>query len=880
MIDNHFSMEEIIDSGQIQRLADRFCVATNVFAYAVNEDGEQITRLSGQKSDTDKMAGYLDKEQAAELAERVKIGSLEEQVVEQTKYGNMMAAAIAIHIEKRHILTWIIYGVLEEQKEEIGIPFIQDVTAKITEPLFYHVLDLLRDSSYAALENKISMANARAESVRSRNSESEAERSSKRIEASAKIVQLLDSDEKIEKVITDALRIIGEHLEVSSAQFYQFHRENNTMDVITQWRREGVIPVFDKTKGIKAFSFFNMDKPLVLSADSFESTDAGERLSECGMKALIVFPIQVQGEKEMYLGLMDNSPTRMWQVEDIKFIGNLSKILQSIIYRHVQQNALTKSYDALDAILDKMHSGVYIRDAKSKEVLFANKNLKEVFATELFKGTLNELLEQSMPVHRASDNLELYYKELDQWYDLLYTETVWTDGREAELFCLYDITDRKIYQRKMEQQAYTDMLTGLYNRMCCERDMAKHVDNAKKKKETGAVLYLDLDDFKHINDGLGHQYGDILLKAISNNLKEIDGVGNNCYRVGGDEFVIIITSENYPKLNSILTEIKRIFSKPWYLKNADYYCTMSMGVVKYPEDGEGVQDLIAKSDIAMYEAKRSGKNRVETFSEEFNISTNKRLDMERGMRAATVNGCEEFEVYFQPIIDIQKPGTPCTGAEALLRWNSSKMGLVAPSEFIPLAEYLGLINPIGNYALKTACSACKAWNDNGYPEYKVNVNLSVIQLLQPDIVDSVAQTITETGIDPKNLTLEVTESLAINDMNRMKEILGNIKKLGVRIALDDFGTGYSSLNHIREIPFDVIKVDQSFVKGLAEDTYSQSFIKMVSELADTIGVSICVEGIETKAQYKVLEGMKVRMVQGYYFGRPMKQELFEEKYCQ
>lgn len=206
------------------------------------------------------------------------------------------------------------------------------------------------------------------------------------------------------------------------------------------------------------------------------------------------------------------------------------------------------------------------------------------------------------------------------------------------------------------------------------------------------------------------------------------------------------------------------------------------------------------------------------------------------------------------------------------------MGFIAPSDFIPLAEYLGLINPIGNHVLKTACETCKSWNDNGHPEYKVNVNLSVIQLLQPDIVDIVEQTLVETGINPRNLTLEVTESLAINDMTRMKEILGNIKKLGVRIALDDFGTGYSSLNHIREIPFDVIKVDQSFVKDLADDTYSQSFIKMVSELADTIGVSICVEGIETKEQYKVLEGMKVRLIQGYYFGRPMPRYQFEEKY--
>ena len=252
--------------------------------------------------------------------------------------------------------------------------------------------------------------------------------------------------------------------------------------------------------------------------------------------------------------------------------------------------------------------------------------------------------------------------------------------------------------------------------------------------------------------------------------------------------------------------------------------------------------------------------------------------MEKNMRDATANGYREFQIYYQPIIDIQKENTPCTGAEALIRWNSAKMGFISPADFIPLAEYLGLINPIGNYVLQQACEACKEWNDKGHPEYKVNVNLSVIQLLQNNIVEIVEETIKKTGINPRNLTLEVTESLAINDMERMKGIMFRIRQLGVRIALDDFGTGYSSLNHIREIPLDVIKVDQSFVKDLVEDDYSQSFVKMVAELASTLGVSICVEGIEKYEQYKVLEDMKVRLVQGFYFDRPMTKDEFERKY--
>ncbi len=414
--------------------------------------------------------------------------------------------------------------------------------------------------------------------------------------------------------------------------------------------------------------------------------------------------------------------------------------------------------------------------------------------------------------------------------------------------------------------------------MCCERDLAKFVDSAVSEGTHGALLYLDLDDFKHINDGLGHQYGDVLLQAIAHSFTRVSGVEETCYRMGGDEFVIIIPPDSFSEMDRIVTDIKAIFNRPWFLKDADYYCTMSMGVVTFPGEGTQIQDLIKKADITMYEAKKSGKNKVAVYNSEMDSQSNKRLDMEKYMREAARNGYEEFLVYYQPIIDIQLDGTPCVGAEALVRWDSSALGFVSPADFIPFAEYLGLIIPIGAHVLRKACETCKYWNEHGHPNYKVNVNLSVVQLVQPDIVQIVKTTLDETGIDPHNLTLEVTESLAINDMNKMKEVLAAIKALGCRIALDDFGTGYSSLNHIRELPIDVIKVDQSFVRELASDSYSQAFVRYISQLASIIDMSICVEGIETAQQFDVLADMDVRMVQGFYFDRPLPQEQFEEKY--
>ena len=208
----------------------------------------------------------------------------------------------------------------------------------------------------------------------------------------------------------------------------------------------------------------------------------------------------------------------------------------------------------------------------------------------------------------------------------------------------------------------------------------------------------------------------------------------------------------------------------------------------------------------------------------------------------------------------------------------SALGFVNPADFIPLAEYLGLINPIGEYVMKNAALRCKYWNDMGHPEYHVNVNLSVVQLLQNDIVKKVAKVLEETRIIPQNLTLEVTESLAINDMVRMKKILSEIRNLGVRVALDDFGTGYSSLNHIREMPLDVIKIDRCFIEHLGEDDFSNAFVRMVSELANAINVRVCVEGVETKRQRDIVKKMGIRMIQGFFYGKPMKIEEFEKKY--
>lgn len=857
------SFRELIDPRRLQHLQNEFCKVTGVAAVCLDSENQVVTEPY-----VDKTWKRLDGEdpisteyhrKAAQALDRVQAGSLEEQVVEELPDGGHVAA-VAVSVENNTILYWQVYDL-----------------KKIDTISFYQILDLLRDTSVDIYRDRMSCFSAEAESRRSRSAEEEMSRNLHTIEATTEIVQLLDSDEQIELAMNKWLKILSEHIRVDTADIFQLHSDTDTMNVVCEWRAPGQISYFDKINGVEVYSFLHAEKPLVVSTDSLGNAGSKE-IEEIGMKAVMIFPILKQESGNMVLSLNHRTQGHVWSMAEIKFTADAVKILQRILTRRIQKNSLAGSYAALEEILDNVGCAIYVTDQTTGRMLFANQILKNTFAKELLDHNFDALLQSSVRKEKTKSVSVVYHAEKETWYDLLCKEIAWVDGKKANLYSLYDITDKKLYQRRIEQQAYTDFLTGLYNRMCCERDLARQIDQAKKTGGEGALLYLDLDDFKHINDGLGHQYGDVLLKSISHALKRINGIENTCYRMGGDEFVIVIPPDSYSRFENIVEDIKKIFSKPWFLKDADYYCTMSMGIVTFPDAGDSVADLIKKADIAMYEAKKTGKNRVATYREGIDSVSGRRLDMEKNMRDATVEGYREFEVYYQPIIDIQGGRDVCAGAEALIRWNSAKLGFISPAEFIPLAEYLGLINPIGNYVLTEACTRCKRWNESGYPNYKVNVNLSVVQLLQPDIVETVEKALADTGLSPKNLTLEVTESLAINDMERMKEILNRIKSLGVSLALDDFGTGYSSLNHIREIPIDVIKVDQSFVKDLAEDAYSQSFIKMVAELAETIGVSVCVEGIETPEQFRVLQGMKVKYIQGYYFDRPMERHAFEAKY--
>ncbi len=869
---------------ELRKWQDSFAAMSGVYLCCLDPKGEKITEFSGDVLEVSTIKKAVDDIHIRNIFQRVTEGDLEDQAVERTTIPNLRVAAVAAKLEGVTQLVWIVCGLLKDAEYEPDLykeEPITDFSYLTTEKRFYNCLDFLRVTTLAMAKGYKSMNQAEASTAENFKKSEDFKVSFHRAELMTEIVSLLDSDDEIEDIMTQILVKVCEYLDISNSFICRMHTEDSLMDIVVQWTGEGVYKIFEEDKDLDRCWFLGRNHMVAVSPNTAMNSGEKEQLEDLGIKGVVSVPIAISDQTPFYACFAetrDDKRNKDWVVDDIKFINDAIKILQNIITKRLQKNSIASSFQSLEAVLDNVGSSIYVRCMKTDEMLFANRSLKKHFAKELQKNTLKDLFEENIPPRSHSGNYEIYYEEKDRWYDLYYTRIKWVDGRLVSLCAIYEITEKKIYQKRIEQQAYTDFLTGLYNRLCCERDLVNYVEKAKKSNSKGMLMYLDLDDFKKINDGLGHQFGDILLQDISAAIKSIDGVQNSCYRMGGDEFVIIVPPEQYHKLDSILEEIRRAFATPWYLKDGEYYCTMSMGTVEFPTAGDTVEELIRKSDIAMYEAKKSGKNRISQYSENIDASTIRRLDMEKAMYKAVEDNCREFTVNYQPMLDILGRKPRLVAVEAFVRWNSKILGNVNPSEFISLAEYLGLINPIGEHVFREAAKCCGIWSKKLKRKLNIHVNMSVVQLMQPDIADKLKSAIDDAGIKPSQMILDVREALTMNNTERTKGAMEKIGELGVRLSLDDFGTGYSSISGLRALPFAAVKVDKTITSELGKEEYARSLIHSLMDLSGALGANVCAEGVENEAQEKVLKELKVPLVQGAYYDKPMSAGEFEKKY--
>lgn len=697
--------------------------------------------------------------------------------------------------------------------------------------------------------------------------------------ALSEILSKLESESEYTEVAGEVLEIALNQLGFDEAALLGLDSTGEKIVVLAEKAVSEVFLLSDKYYGrLKdEVPFFN-GRPYTISS----GTDLPDRFKKIfvqfNMKSGAFFPLMIHGEPNMYVSFAAFSEKNLTQ-SDIRFMKTVTEVLQSILTRRITTNSLTSSYMTLDAILENAGCGMQVVDVENQQVLYSNTLFKEMFLNPKDKEQIQEiLLSRDENQEKRS---RFHVTGTDKWFDVVFSQIKWVDGRNTRLCTLYDISLLRQYQEKIEHQANTDYLTGLANRKRFELDINAEIRRSIRTGQNGAVILIGLDDFNNINDSLGHAFGDELLKTVAESLEKIAGNAAKVYRLGGDEFVLLLSSSAGREMDVILHKIKEAFSSRWVVDETECYCTASVGVTYYPVEGDEGMALFARADMALREAKRQGKNQVSYFNAAQKEHSKERLEMEMALREAVDRGCVEFEVYYQPLVDVSKENHPCCGAEALIRWKSSKLKrVVMPNEFIPVAEHLGLILKLGYHVMLEAARKCKRWNDFGHPEYKVNVNLSVSQLLQGNIVDTVDEVLNVSGINPANLTLEVTESLAIYDLENMTRVLRELHELGVRVALDDFGTGYSSLSYLKYLPLDVIKIDKCFVDEIGNNNFSGAFIDTVSKLASALNANVVVEGVERKDQAEVITTMDVDMIQGYLYDKPLPHDEFVKKYVE
>ncbi|PSF38362.1 diguanylate cyclase [Aphanothece hegewaldii CCALA 016] len=434
---------------------------------------------------------------------------------------------------------------------------------------------------------------------------------------------------------------------------------------------------------------------------------------------------------------------------------------------------------------------------------------------------------------------------------------------------IFDITERKQTEQKLKYQAFHDLLTGLPNRAWFSKQLLISLEQAKRNKNVIAVIFIDLDGFKNINDSLGHSFGDQVLQHFAKRLVNCLRGGDTVARWGGDEFTILLpqmrAEEDTIKLaQRILDSLKQ----PFIIKEHQFYLKTSIGIAVYPKDGEDAETLLKNADAALYRAKEKGRNRYQFYSSTITSKAFLLIKLENWLHQAIKKN--EFTLHYQPQVNILTG--EITGVEALLRWYHSEMGQVPPTQLITLAEQTDLIIPVSQWVLRTACLQHVAWLKAGLKDFPITVNLSPRQFQQPNLVSMIKKTLEETGLDPHYLEIEITETSIIHDEKFAAQAFHELRSLGVSISLDDFGTGYSSLSYLQKFPFHTLKIDQTFVQALQNLPQDTAILSAMIMLGRSFNLRVVAEGVETLQQLEILEKLNCKEVQGFLFSRPLKTE--------
>lgn len=471
-----------------------------------------------------------------------------------------------------------------------------------------------------------------------------------------------------------------------------------------------------------------------------------------------------------------------------------------------------------------------------------------------FSGSLSDITDRK----QNEIKLQNSYQEMEAIYEELY-------ATQEELMQQYE--ELKIYEDKLYEMAYNDQLTGLPNRMSLYENLRKNLEEYPDTNK--ALLFIDSDNFKFLNDTLGHSCGDQLITDIGKRLSSMFKSDHAVYRLGGDEFIVCLYNYvNIEEVEQCAVKIIQCFKEHFDVGNSIVHTTVSIGIALYPEHGISTDELLKCADIAMYKAKESGKNRFMFYSPSMNKAVSERMVVEKHLHTALDNN--EFVIYYQPQLDIKT--NKISGFEALIRWQNPELGFVSPLRFIKVAEDTHLIIPIGEWVLRNACLFIKSLHKQGYTDLTMSVNISMLQLLQEDFVDRVMWVIEFIDLDPQLLELEITESILMESYEAIGRKLEQLRAIGIKIALDDFGQGYSSLSYLKQLPITTLKIDKIFVDSISEENSEKSLTDMIVMIGLKMGLMVVAEGVETQDQLEYLKKHDCHKIQGYLFSKPLPQE--------
>ena len=561
-------------------------------------------------------------------------------------------------------------------------------------------------------------------------------------------------------------------------------------------------------------------------------------------------------------------------------------IAVDVTERQHNQERLRENEERYRLLFERNLAGVF-RSTLDGRILEVNDSLARIFGYER-----EELLNQTsyslyfnrddrqrvmarLSEQRSLSNIEVRMRRRDGSPVWVLENMTLLDSAEGGIIegTIIDITERKAAQEQVEYQAYHDVLTGLPNRLLFRDRIGVALAHARRARRAVAVMFLDLDQFKLVNDTLGHTVGDGLLQAAAERLVSCVRGDDTVARMGGDEFTILLS--DIPDTRGAATVAQKVLdsiSEPIDVDGHELFVTTSIGIAIFPDDGMDAETLLKNADRAMYRAKEAGRNNYQFATNAIAEGAAARLSIERSLHHAFDR--KEFVIHYQPMIEI---GTRrVVGAEALIRWMSPELGLMAPDDFIPVAEETGLILPIGEWVLRTACAQMKSWHNAGHNELNIAVNLSARQFQQRDLTATIERILQETGLPASALDIEITESTAMHNAELSLSIMTRLKQMGVRISIDDFGTGYSSLSYLKRFPIDTVKIDQNFVRDLAQGTNDGAIISAVISMARALKLRVVAEGVETEEQLAFLRRQHCETIQGFLYSRPLPAEEFGE----